>query len=43
MATWTEDRFVRRGVLVTLLWLVLMLVVAVLLVQFGDVIQRAVV
>gem|GEM_PF-1288582 len=39
MATWIEDPFVRRSVLITLLWLLAMLVGGFALVRFGDVIQ----
>jgi hypothetical protein len=39
MATWTEDPFIRRSVLITLLWLLAMLVGGFVLVRFGDVIQ----
>ncbi|MFB6141269.1 MAG: hypothetical protein ABEJ26_12650 [Halosimplex sp.] len=40
MATWTEDSFVRRSVLITFLWLLAMLVGGVFLLRFGDVIQN---
>jgi len=39
MATWLEDSFVRRSVIITFLWLLAMLVGGVLLLRFGDVIQ----
>ncbi|WP_269750328.1 hypothetical protein [Halosimplex litoreum] len=39
MATWIDDPFMRRSVLITLLWLLAMLVGGVVLIRFGDVIQ----
>ncbi|WP_281275747.1 hypothetical protein [Halosimplex halophilum] len=39
MTTWTEDPFMRRSVLITLLWLLAMLVGGIVLIRFGDVIQ----
>ncbi|MFC7142238.1 hypothetical protein ACFQMA_20665 [Halosimplex aquaticum] len=39
MATWTEDPFVRRSVIITFLWLLAMLVGGMVLLRFGDVIQ----
>ncbi|WP_436907042.1 hypothetical protein [Halosimplex marinum] len=40
MTTWTDDPFMRRSVLITLLWLLAMLVGGVVLIRFGDVIQN---
>ncbi|WP_436929737.1 hypothetical protein [Halosimplex halobium] len=39
MTTWTDDPFMRRSVLITLLWLLAMLVGGVVLIRFGDVIR----
>ncbi|WP_281377727.1 hypothetical protein [Halosimplex pelagicum] len=39
MATWTEDPFMRRSVLITVLWLLAMLIGGVVLLRFGNVIQ----
>lgn len=41
MTTWTEDSFMRRSVIITILWLFAMLLGGVLLLRFGDVIQSA--
>ncbi|WP_281372753.1 hypothetical protein [Halosimplex rubrum] len=39
MTTWTEDPFMRRSVLITVLWLLAMLVGGIVLLRFGDVIR----
>lgn len=40
MASWTSDSFVRRSVVITFLWLVAMLLGGLLLINFGDALQR---
>jgi len=41
MGTWTQDSYMRKSVLITLLWLVAMLLGGLALLQFGDAIQNA--